>query len=471
MSYCRKVGLFGFGFKKKRRVVPCPAVRKNKIPTEKRVPGLLSMKSAKEIVEFHNIYYGWIIVAIALISMGFWLGIRNSFSVFYVALLEDFPWSRGDSAGVQSMALISYTVLAPLVGGLIDRFGPRRVIIPGILMLSLGLALSATIETLSQFYFYYGVIMGGGITCVGIVSYSAILSHWFERKRGLASGIAVSGMGLGTFLFVPISQRFISVWGWRMTFIALAVLTLIILLPLNGLFLRHKPEEVDQSIDGIDSEEPTGKASTNITGKKVLDSDWTTGRALLSPAFWALMAFCFFSIIGIYVILVHNVRFLVDQGIDKMTAALIFAVVGAISSVFRILWGWLSDRIGREITFTLGMMCASMGVGFLLLIESTGARGFIYPFALLFGMGWGVSAPMFMSTAADLFKGRIFGLIYGLVEAGIGIAGAFGAWIAGFIFDRYHSYQWAFILTILVFVLSCFFIWAAAPRKARLPWK
>jgi MFS family permease len=426
------------------------------------------MDSAKRIIKIWDIYYGWIIVAIALISMGFWLGIRNSFSVFYVALLEDFSWSRGESAGVQSMALISYTVLAPLVGGLIDRFGPRRVIVPGIVVLTLGLALSATIGTLPQFYFYYGIIMGAGITCVGIVSYSAILSHWFEKKRGLASGIAVSGMGLGTFLFVPISQRFISMWGWRMTFIALAVLTLLILLPLNGLFLRHKPAEVDQSIDGIDSEEPIGKVSPKITEKKALESDWTPGRALISPSFWALMAFCFFSIIGIYVILVHNVRFLVDQGIEKMTAALIFAVVGAISSVFRIFWGWLSDRIGREITFTLGMICASMGVAFLLLIERTGARGFIYPFALFFGIGWGVSAPMFMSTAADLFKGRIFGLIYGLVEGGIGVAGAFGAWMAGFIFDKHQSYQWAFVMTIIVFLFSILFIWLAAPRKTRL---
>jgi MFS family permease len=427
------------------------------------------MNTAKRIIKFWNIYYGWIIVVIALISMGFWLGIRNSFSVFYVALLEDFPWSRADSAGVQSMALISYTILAPLVGGLIDRFGPRRVIVPGILVLTLGLALSATIETLTQFYLYYGIIMGSGITCVGIISYSAILSHWFEKRRGLASGIAVSGMGLGTFLLVPVSQSFISMWGWRMTFIALAFLSLVILMPLNGLFLRHKPEDVDQYVDGIGSEEPIDKVSRNITEKKALQSDWAPGKALLSPNFWALMAFCFFSIIGIYVILVHNVRFLVDQGVDKMTAALIFAVVGAISSVFRIFWGWLSDHIGREITFTLGMICACIGVGFLMLIEKTGGRGFIYPFALLFGMGWGVSAPMFMSSAADLFKGRIFGFIYGLVEAGIGVAGAFGAWMAGVIFDKYQSYQWAFIVTIIVFLSSCFFIWLAAPRKTGSP--
>jgi sugar phosphate permease len=117
--------------------------------------------------------------------MAFWMGIRTSFSVFYVALLEDFPWNRGASAGVQSMALITYTFMAPLVGGLIDRFGPRRVIAPGILILAVGLMLCSKIEILTQFYIFYGVIVGAGISCIGIVSYSSILAHWFEKIKVL----------------------------------------------------------------------------------------------------------------------------------------------------------------------------------------------------------------------------------------------------------------------------------------------
>lgn len=114
-----------------------------------------------------QIYCGWIIVGVALVSMAFWLGIRSSFSVFYVALLEEFHWTRAGSAGVQSMALLIYTILAPLVGTLIDRFGPRRVVLPGILVLALGLVLCSQIETLNQFYLFYGVVLGTGITCSG----------------------------------------------------------------------------------------------------------------------------------------------------------------------------------------------------------------------------------------------------------------------------------------------------------------
>ena len=412
-------------------------------------------------------YYGWIIVMVALVSMAFWIGIRTSFSVFFVALLEEFSWNRGDSAGAQSLALITYTVLAPLVGWLIDRFGPRRVIVPGILVLVMGLVMCATIKTLTQFYIYYGVFMGSGITCIGIISYSAILAHWFQKKRGLASGIAVSGMGLGTFLFLPLTQFFITAVGWRTTFMITAGLVLLLVLPLNGLFLKHKPQEIDQQVDGSDS------GSFHISGDakpdgSVHNPNDSFRHVIRTFSFWSLMAFPFLVVIGIYITLVHNVQFMVDQGISKMTAAWIFAMVGIISSVFRIFWGWLSDRWGREKTFTLGVLCACLGVGSLILLEATGVRMFIYSFLILFGVGWGVTAPMFMAVSADLFKGKAFGFIYGLVEAGIGFGGALGAWIAGLIFDRTSSYQWAFILAISGMVCSCFFVWMAAPRKVKL---
>jgi MFS family permease len=413
-------------------------------------------------------YYGWIIVAVGLVSMAFWYGIRSSFSVFYVALLEDFPWSRGESAGVQSMALLTYTIMAPLVGGLIDRFGPRRVIVPGILILSTGLFLCGSIESLAQFYIYYSVIAGIGVSCIAIVAYSAILAHWFEKKRGLASGIAVSGMGLGTFVMVPLSQHFISLWGFRLSFILLGILVLIILLPLNGLLLRHKPQELGLYPDGSDA--PISPMMDEQNKENSVDfktDDWTLRRAAGTRRFWALIFFPFFAFLGLFIVQVHNVKFLVDQGIDKMTAAYIYAMVGVVSSVFRIFWGWLSDRIWRETTYSLGILCLCLGIGSLLLMEITGEKALSYPFFIFFGMGWGATAPLFMSIAADLFQGKGFGLIFGILEGSIGVAGAIGAWSAGVIFDRTQSYLWAFLLGIIVVLISGLLAWVAAPRRVR----
>jgi MFS family permease len=158
---------------------------------------------------------------------------------------------------------------------------------------------------------------------------------------------------------------------------------------------------------------------------------------------------------------------MVDKGIEPMTAALIFALAGVSTSIFRIFWGWVSDHVGREKAYTAGMLCLFLGVASLLMMDSFGNRVFMYTFAVLFGMGWGATAPLFMATAADLFKGRIFGLIYGIVEGTLGLGGSFGSWVAGFIFDQTKSYRLAFVLAIAVCFLSCIFIWIAAPRKTR----
>jgi len=225
------------------------------------------------------------------------------------------------------------------------------------------------------------------------------LCHWsqghsgLKKKRGLASGIAVSGMGLGTFLLVPLSQGLISMVGWQMTFTITGALVLIILLPANSLFLRHKPCEVGQYPDGLKLLQAPASTPNSTNSLNEMATDWTLKMAVLSGRFWALMLFPFLSIVGMYIILVHNVRFLVNQGIDKMAAALIFAMVGVISSIFRIFWGWLSDRIGREITFTMGILCACMGVSSLLLFESSGFKPVTYGFFLFFGMGWGCHGP------------------------------------------------------------------------------
>ncbi len=410
-------------------------------------------------------YYGWVIVGVAFVSMVFWFGIRSIFSVFYVALLEEYSWSRGGAAGVQATALITYTIMAPVIGGLIDRLGPRRVIVPGIIILSLGLFLCSFIRTLGHFYFFFGIIAAVGLTSIAIVSYSAILSHWFEKKRGLASGIALSGMGIGTFLLVPMTQYFITLSGWRLTFIIISALSLTVLLVINGLLLRHKPVELGLYPDGIGREEWLKNQEKAVGTSEWSSNDWTLKRAMKTDQFWYLFVFFFLTIFIVYAVLTHHMRFLVDKGIDKTTAAFIFGMIGITSGVSRIFWGWLSDHIGREKTFTLGALCMIMGTCFLMALDVAVKNQFIYSFAILFGIGWGVNAPIFMSSAADLFQGKSFGLIYGIMEGVLGIGAALGAWFPGFMYDQTQSYQLAFGISIVFTMLACLFIWLAAPRK------
>jgi len=221
-------------------------------------------------------------------------------------------------------------------------------------------------------------------------------------------------------------------------------------------------------MDGLKPVPPVEMGDPQPPAVDSRQEDWTLKQVLRTRSFWALAAFPFFALMGVYIVVVHNVRFMVDKGVDPMTAALVFALAGMSSSIFRIFWGWISDHIGREKAYTAGMLCLFLGVFSLLLMDAFGNRVFMVTFALFFGMGWGATAPLFMATAADLFKGRIFGLIYGIVEGAMGFGGSIGSWVAGFIFDQTKSYRLAFLLVFVMAFLSCIFIWIAAPRKKRV---
>jgi MFS family permease len=412
-------------------------------------------------------YYGWMIVALAFLSMGIWLALRSTFSVFLVALLDEFKWSRAATAGIQSVSLLVYTVSAPLVGALIDRVGPRKVVLPGIIVLCIGLGLSGFVRSLTQLYVTYGLVAGFGAAFISIIAYSAVLSHWFERRRGLASGIAVSGMGVGTFTLVPFAQYLIGVVGWRFAYLTLAGLIFLLLFPLAAAFLRYKPEEMGLQADPVRSGSAPKKRAVQVVDRVWAETDWTLRRAAREGRFWAVLAYCFLVIIPLYVVLTHAVGLLTGTGFDKMGAAFIVALLGISSTVFKIFWGWMSDRIGRETAFTMGAVSMAIGVLLLLCIEAGASAWLAYPFVVFFGCGWGVTSPIFMSVAADLFQGRSFGLIYGVNEGVLGIGSALGPWLGGFIFDATGTYRLALLIAAGTALASCPFIWMAAPRKVR----
>jgi len=419
----------------------------------------------KKHPEGQRFYYGWVIVGLAMLSMAYWFGLRTSFSVFFVALTDQFHWGRAEAAAALSIAMVAYMVMAPIVGILVDRIGPRRVMLPGIVLTGVGLLLCTQIETLTQFYLFYGVVAGIGIPCLSIAPFTIILSHWFERKRGTANGLASVGMGMSSLLFVPLFQYIISLWGWRSAFFIFSLLVLAIPLPLNAIFLKHRPEEIGQlpdgdSVDDISKGAPFRPPASSVN-KQGLKDLMKTGR------FWSVILFPSLIVFGIYIVIVHHVRYLVDLGVGKMWAASLFAVMGVVSAGFRFFWGWLSDRIGREITYTLGGICFSLGILSLILFQYVPSPLLLYLFAFFFGAGWGSTAPMFMSISGDLYKGKNFGLIYGMVEGNIGVGAAIGTWLGGYIFDQTKNYLWAFILAILISFISILLVWYIAPRRFR----
>lgn len=408
-------------------------------------------------------YYGWVIVALASLSMAFWYAFRTSFSLFFVALVDHFHWSRAETAGAQSVGMLVYMVMAPLVGHLVDRIGPRKVMLPGIFLMGLGLLLCTQIESLFHFYLYFGVVAGIGVTCLSISPFTAILSHWFEKKRGMANGLASLGMGFGPLVFVPLLQYLIEVRGWSFAFLIFSLSVFAIPLPLIGLFLRHRPEDLGLHPDGL-----AGTPGVKSHEVPTLTHDSSLRGWIKTLRFWFFLLFPSLSIFSVYMVIVHHVKYLVDLGVDRFEAATLFAGVGALSAGFRFLWGWGSDRWGREITYTLGGISLAVAILFLILFQFHPTFTLLYLFALLFAAGWGSMAPMFMSIAGDLYRGRHFGLVYGMLEGMIGIGAAAGAWSAGLLFDRTQTYLWSFLLAIFSCLLSVVLVWHVAPRKYRI---
>jgi MFS family permease len=412
-------------------------------------------------------YYGWVIVGLSMISMSFWFALRSTFAVFFVALIDAFHWGRAEAAGAQSLNLMAYMIMAPIIGTLVDRIGPRRIILPGIVLTGLGLLLCTQIQTLFHFYLFFGLLVGVGITCLSIAPFTVILSHWFEKNRGMANGLAGVGMGIGPLFFVPFFQYLISFWGWQSAFLAFSLLVFAIPLPLNAFFLRHKPEELGFLPDGNESRATANIEHQHDPPPSSIKKERGLKELMKTLRFWSVITFPSLTVFGVYIVIVHHVRYLVDLGIDKMWAASLFAGMGAVSGGFRFFWGWFSDRVSREIAFTLGGICFSFGILFLILFQPVPSTTLLYLFALFFGAGWGSTAPMFMSIAADLYKGKNFGLIYGMVEGTIGIGAAIGTWIAGYIFDQTQNYFWAFVLAIFFNLISILLVWFIAPRKFR----
>jgi MFS family permease len=307
------------------------------------------------------------------------------------------------------------------------------------------------------------------VAFISLAAYTAIIPHWFKKRRGTASGIAASGMGLGIMLFPPFTQGIISDWGWRTGFLVMGLLTAVILLPLNGLLLRHKP--MDMGYTGPDGRMEPDKGMTNRTDHAARHSDdefqWTLGAAVRTINFWALMIFPMFIMIGVYMVLTHFVGFLVNQGLSKMMAASTIGLIGLTSTFFRIIGGLVSDRIGRERSFSLGMFSFCISFYCLVRFQAGGNLWLVYLFVILLGVGWGPTAPIFMASAADLFHGPAIGTIYGLLEGSVGIGGAFGSWIGGYVFDQTGSYQWAFGVAALTAAIAGVMVWVAAPSKGQ----
>jgi MFS family permease len=385
------------------------------------------------------------LVALAFIHIGVSRGLHGTFGVFFVALLDAFGWSRATTAGAISLAIVFEGLCLPFAGSLIDRIGARKTLTLGGLVLAIGLSFSSTISSLWQLYFWVGIVNAAGIALIGMVPHVAIISREFAQRRATALGIAWSGGGVGIMLLVPVTQLMVTRWGWPAAYIGLAAITALLVIPPVPFFL---PAAATAS--------PVAKAPTQED-----ETDWTVRRALTNSAFWLLFIARTLASMGNQIIITHQIAHAIDVGFAKVFAASIFGLMGVVSIFGRLFFGYLSDVMRREVVFTWVQVVSAVGILALIAMHDNSQPWLLYAYAVCYGLGQGSRALVLSAISADIFQGKHFGAIFGYFTFSIGLGGATGAWLGGFLYDRTQSYVIAFLVSLSCLIVSVFIVLAS----------
>jgi MFS family permease len=410
-----------------------------------------------------------------------------SFSIFYVAIMNDLGWSRGDTALGLAIFLVVTGLSGPVAGGLIDRFQPRWVMPIGTVVTAIALVWMSRMTTKWEFYVAYGLLASAGASLLHLVPFTAIASNWFVRHRGLAIGAVTAGQGLGQ-MSIPLVQYMIDHIGWRGSYLAIGAAFFLIPTALILLFLQSRPEDRDLSLaderlpwerhavkggttgDENDDQIQATQAPTKelvILDKGWAEKDWTVRRAMGTVRLWMLVLLVTLFGAGYMMVNVQLVAYLEDKGYSSILAASAVGLQGFLQIFGRFLGGGLSDRIGREKAVTLS---AVLFILFLVLLYASGLVAsplLVYASVILFGLGGAMPLPALMAATGDIFQGKHLGAIIGVIMIGGFVGGAAGAWLGGKLFDMTHSYDSHFILTALVTLSSVALIWGVRPGKVR----
>ena len=373
----------------------------------------------------------------------------HSYTVFLVAFIEEFGWSRAETSIAYSVSQLVAGASSPLVGGLVDRLGPRRLLLLGGGLLLIGLLGSAFISALWQIILLYGIIMTIGANCLGLVVFVPLLSRYFVRRRGMAVSILQSANVFGRAASAPLVQALISTLGWRETYLVQAAFIAAAVPLLAALFRRASRYPL--------AAEPTAPGPALAASAPRL-ANWTLAEAMRTPHFWLLFAYLFTGL-GSFLVSLHQLAFAVDRGFDKLYAAGVLGSGAFLAIAGTIVTGTLSDYIGREWSAILAYGVSILGVVCALLITSPDQHWLLWLHACFFGLTWGARGPAITAKTADLFPGRQLGTILGVITIGSGIGSAAGAWGAGWIFDRFGSYRLAFLLSIVFYLCGCIAFW------------
>jgi MFS transporter, OFA family, oxalate/formate antiporter len=400
----------------------------------------------------------WLMLGGAFIAFTVSAALMHAYPVYLVAFIEDFGWSRAETSIAYSVSQLVGGVSAPLVGMLVDRLGPRRLLLIGSVLLGIGLCASAFVTALWQIVLLYGIVMTLGANCLGLVAFVPLLSRHFVRRRGMAISIVQSANGIARGISAPAVQLSISLIGWRSTYLVQAAVMAAVVLPLAALFRRAESGGGGREKSRLESEAPPAIAAT--PPPSAVRSGWSLGEAMHTPHFWLLFSVYMFTGLGSFFVSLHQLAFAVDIGFDKLYAAQVLGMGAFLAVPGIVITGTLSDYLGREISAILAYGISILGVVCALFITNPDQHLLLWLHACFFGLTWGARGPAITAKTADLFPGPRLGTILGVITIGSGLGAAIGSWGAGWVHDLTGSYRIAFMLSIASYACGIAAFWA-----------
>jgi MFS family permease len=387
-------------------------------------------------------YYGWLVLSICFLTTLTSAGVRSSPSVLIHPLEAEFGWSRTLIASAVSMNLLLFGVAAPLSGYLIDRFGPRKLMMGSRLFLIVGDSGSMAMTEFWQFFLVWGVVVGLGAGGVGSVLTATIGNRWFVARRGLALGILGSASSTGQIIFLPFFMAMITYAGWRLGSMTLIVVAMI-LLPLIFLFMRDDPADVGLEPYGAgQTDAASGGGAASLRGMPAKNATITAKEVVSHPTFW-LLAGSFFVCGGTAngLIGTHLIPHEIEIGIPQIAAASLLGIMGGLNMVGTIFSGWMIDKVQPQ--RWLALVYALRGVSLLILPFVHNFTGLVF-FAIIYGLDWFATVPPSMALTADTFGRQNVGKVYGWIFMSHQIGAAIMASAAGAIRTWMGDYQFAF---------------------------
>ena len=405
------------------------------------------------------IFYGWRMVAAAC-GIQFLVGalLLQTFGLYIAVLSEEMGWSKTTLSGAAALQSAESAIIGPLLGWLMDRWGPQSIIRWGIVIFSAGLLLLSQVDSVGTLY-VSAVLMAIGASLSGYFPLSIVIVHWFEKYRARALSIMSLGLALGG-LVVPAMAWSMQQWGWRVTAAASGVLTLVVGLPLARM-IRRRPEDHGEFVDGI---RPAAESPESAILKATGQQEFSLREALNTQAFWFLAIGHGLALLVVTAVNVHAITHM-KEGLGYTFAkagwVIMLMTFGQLLGV--LLGAAMGDRFEKRKVAALCMLSHAFGLMFL--TYSSQLQGLI-AFAAFHGLAWGLRGPFMQAIRADYFGRQAIGAIMGVSAAIIAVGQIAGPMVAGMLADLTGDYRLGFtVLSILAALGSISFMLAKKPVR------